>query len=123
MRRAIYTFLFLLLLSPLCHAEISASKTENIDGRQPTVSHFTPGLQGKVIVIDPGFGGTDPGVIGPDGVQEKTITLDVALKVKVLLERAGAKVIMTRMDDRNVSTPNGGAIEEADARVAVANRK
>lgn len=125
MRYSICIFLVLLLLSPLCHAETSASNnTANIDGGQPTVFHFTPGLQGKVIVIDPGSSDSDPaGVIGPDGVQEKTITLDVALKVKVLLERAGAKVIMTRLDDRDVSTtPNGGAREEAAARVAVANR-
>lgn len=123
LRYTICICLVLLLLSPLCLAETPASNnTENINVGQLTLLPITPGLKGKVIVIDPGFGGADPGVIGPNGIPEKTITLAVALKVKVLLEQAGAKVIMTRMDDRDVFGPNGSAVEEAKARVAVGNQ-
>ncbi|BBB90841.1 MAG TPA: N-acetylmuramoyl-L-alanine amidase [Methylomusa anaerophila] len=84
--------------------------------------HYTPGLSGKIIAIDPGHGGTDPGAIGPGGSQEKTVTLAVALKVKELLEKAGATVYMTRMDDRDVYAPNDGATEELNARVVVGNQ-
>ncbi|VBB07822.1 n-acetylmuramoyl-l-alanine amidase [Lucifera butyrica] len=84
--------------------------------------HFTPGLRGKVIAIDPGHGGTDSGAIGPDGIMEKTVTLDVALKVKQLLEQAGATVYMSRVTDRDVYAPNDDAIPELAARAAVGNK-
>lgn len=82
---------------------------------------FTPGLKDKVIVLDPGHGGTDPGAIGPGGIQEKNVTLPVALKVKALLEKAGAKVFMTRQDDRDVFGPNSSAVDELKARITVGN--
>jgi len=95
----------------------------DIDKPMPLPSFsFTAGLKGKVIAIDPGHGGTDVGAIGPDNIQEKTITLAVSLKVKALLEQAGAKVVMTRTDDRDVFAPNDGATEELGARVDVGNK-
>lgn len=86
------------------------------------VIKFTPGLKGKVVVIDPGHGGSDTGAIGPDNIQEKTVTLAVALKTKSMLEQAGAKVILTRTDDRDVFAPNDSAVEELGARAAVGNK-
>lgn len=83
---------------------------------------FTPGLKGKVIVLDPGHGGSDPGAIGPGGSQEKTVTLAVALKVRDLLQASGAKVIMTRTDDRDVFGPNASDNDELGARVDVGNK-
>jgi N-acetylmuramoyl-L-alanine amidase len=82
---------------------------------------FSTGLQNKVIALDPGHGGSDPGAIGLNGAQEKNITLGIAKNVKQLLEKAGAKVIMTRMDDRDVCAPNASAVDELEARVQVAN--
>jgi N-acetylmuramoyl-L-alanine amidase len=53
------------------------------------------------IVIDPGHGGKDPGAVGLTGLQEKEVTLDVALRLQKLLEKTpGLKVILTRKDDR-----------------------
>lgn len=60
-------------------------------------------LKGRIIAIDPGHGGSDPGAVGPGGTFEKDVVLDVALKLGQLLEDAGARVIMTRIDDRYVS--------------------
>lgn len=82
---------------------------------------FTAGLQNKVIVLDPGHGGSDPGAIGLKGTQEKMITLAVAKNVKAHLENKGAKVIMTRQDDRDVCAPNASAVDELEARSQVAN--
>lgn len=82
---------------------------------------FTPGLRNKVIVIDPGHGGSDPGAIGPNKTQEKDLTLAVALKAQALLEKAGAKVIMTRRDDRDVFGVNASATDELKARAMVGN--
>ncbi|MBP2653606.1 MAG: amiC 1 [Firmicutes bacterium] len=87
----------------------------------PAVFNFTSGLKGKVIALDPGHGGSDVGAVGPDNIQEKTVTLAVALRVKDLLEQAGAKVYLTRNDDRDVYAPDDSATEELGARVAVGN--
>ena len=81
-------------------------------------------LEGKTIVLDAGHGGGDAGAIGPTGVTEKSVTLRVALELRDLLENAGAKVIMTRTTDRQVSAKGdkASAIEELQARCAVANK-
>jgi len=59
------------------------------------------GLKIRRIVIDPGHGGYDTGTIGPDGVLEKNVCLDVALRLGRLIKRnlPGAKVIYTRKTD------------------------
>ena len=81
-------------------------------------------LKGKLIAIDPGHGGNDAGAIGPSGVMEKTVTLNVALELEKMLKAHGAEVIMTRRTDKTVS-PKGAsasAIEELQARCDIANR-
>lgn len=83
--------------------------------------NFTAGLRNKVIAIDPGHGGSDPGAIGPNKLQEKTVTLAVAQKVQALLEKAGAKVLMTRKTDVDVFGPNASAVDELSARAIMAN--
>lgn len=85
---------------------------------------FTAGLKGKKICIDPGHGGEDPGAIGPTGVTEKAITLKISKEVQRLLEDAGAKVIMTRTTDTEVSSKHKQAtdIDELQARCDVANK-
>lgn len=93
----------------------------DIDRFSPPVTfNFTAGLRNKVIAIDPGHGGSDPGAVGPSGTQEKTVTLAVAQKVQALLEKAGARVIMTRQTDRDVYGPNASGADELGARVAAA---
>lgn len=61
-------------------------------------------LANKIIVVDPGHGGYEnKGVIGEGGTEEKDIVLDIALKMKNILEELGAKPILTREDDTYVS--------------------
>jgi len=81
-------------------------------------------LSGKIITIDPGHGGNDAGAIGPTGVMEKTVTLNVALELRKLLEAEGATVVMTRDSDTTVSVKGAKAsdIEELGARCDVGNR-
>ncbi|MGH9582165.1 MAG: N-acetylmuramoyl-L-alanine amidase, partial [Bryobacteraceae bacterium] len=58
------------------------------------------GLKIGRIVIDPGHGGHDTGTIGPDGLMEKDLVLDVALRLgKLIRRRLGAEVIYTRSTD------------------------
>lgn len=87
----------------------------------PVKFTFTAGLKDKVIVLDPGHGGSDPGAVGANKTMEKTITLAVAQRLKPLLEKAGAKVFLTRNDDRDVFGPNASAVDELSARTTVAN--
>ena len=73
------------------------------------------GLKIARIVIDPGHGGHDTGTIGPTGLCEKDVVLDVALRLRKLLEaKTGAEVVMTRSDDTFIP------LEE---RTAIANEK
>jgi N-acetylmuramoyl-L-alanine amidase len=61
------------------------------------------GLKLSRVVIDAGHGGHDTGSIGPSGYTEKELVLDVASRLKQLIETdLGAEVIMTRNDDRFV---------------------
>ncbi|OGI19642.1 MAG: hypothetical protein A2287_03525 [Candidatus Melainabacteria bacterium RIFOXYA12_FULL_32_12] len=70
--------------------------------RKPPFIDINNPLKDKTITIDPGHGGTELGSVGPTGVPEKTINLEIAKFLKQELENNGAKVIMTRNTDKNV---------------------
>ena len=64
----------------------------------------TSPLSGKKVVIDAGHGGTDPGAQNQAyGLVEKDQNLDVAYRLKDLLQASGATIYMTRTDDENLS--------------------
>ncbi len=64
----------------------------------------------QTIAIDPGHGGDDIGVRGAGGAEEKQITLQVARRLRTLLEtRLGIRVILTRDDDRIISLDDRAA--------------
>jgi N-acetylmuramoyl-L-alanine amidase/type II secretory pathway predicted ATPase ExeA len=73
------------------------------------------GLKISRIAIDPGHGGYDTGAMGPHGLMEKNLCLDVALRLGQLIKEnvAGAEVIYTRTTDKYVSLED---------RTAIANR-
>ena len=72
------------------------------------------GLKIGRIVIDAGHGGHDSGTLGVDGIQEKDVVLDVALRLgKLLHERLGAEIIYTRSDDTFIPL---------ETRTAIANK-
>ena len=58
------------------------------------------GLKVGRIVLDPGHGGHDTGSVGPAGLREKDLVLDVAQRLgRLIEERMGSEVIFTRSDD------------------------
>jgi N-acetylmuramoyl-L-alanine amidase len=66
----------------------------------------TPPRPPRVVAIDPGHGGTDSGAPNKAlGSTEKTYTLDVALRLKGLLEASGYKVVLTRDGDFDLPKP------------------
>jgi N-acetylmuramoyl-L-alanine amidase len=73
------------------------------------------GLKIGRIVIDPGHGGHDTGTIGPHGLEEKDLVLEVGRRLGKMLEtRLGAEVVYTRKDDTFVPL---------ETRTAVANQE
>ena len=81
------------------------------------------GLKVGHVVLDPGHGGSDSGTIGPGGMTEKMLVLDVALRLKRLLEeRLGTKVTLTRDRDRFVALEDRTAIanqQKADLFISI----
>lgn len=56
----------------------------------------------KIVVLDPGHGGKDPGAISRSGQYEKNITLSMAKETRRYLEEAGYKVVLTRSTDKAI---------------------
>jgi N-acetylmuramoyl-L-alanine amidase len=82
------------------------------DGERSLVR--TLGLKIGRIVIDAGHGGHDSGTVGPGGIEEKQVVLDVALRLgKLLKQRLGADVIYTRDNDTFIPL---------ETRTAIANK-
>jgi N-acetylmuramoyl-L-alanine amidase len=101
-----------LVRTPLPAATLKISRTSKSDLDQPAIapqpthdgqSTLTRALGLKIgrIVIDAGHGGHDTGTIGPTGLMEKDLCLDVALRLgKIIKQRLpGAEVVFTRSDD------------------------
>ncbi len=60
-------------------------------------------LHGANLVLDPGHGGSETGAIGPSGLTEAALNLDVAHRAAQLLEAQGADVVLTRTSDVRVT--------------------
>lgn len=68
------------------------SESEDTIVQEPT------DYKGKIVVIDPGHGGSDPGAVR-SGVTEKYLNLETGLKLREILEQKGINVLMTRDKD------------------------
>ena len=105
----------------------SAAPELDVREAQPTASGDRSliralGLKIGKIVIDPGHGGHDTGTIGPNGLLEKDLVLDVAKRLGKQLERLGAEVVYTRTDDTFIPLETRTAIanqEQADLFVSI----
>ncbi|MDQ0203117.1 N-acetylmuramoyl-L-alanine amidase [Pectinatus haikarae] len=110
------------------HSQTSSAKTASsastsVIPSNTTADIFTsPGIKGKKIAIDPGHGGNDSGAVGYNGAKEKDSTLRIGLKLKKMLEDAGATVIMTRTTDTSVAAPTASDVAELQARCDIANK-
>lgn len=83
-------------------------------------------IAGKLIVVDPGHGGEDPGALGRGGSYEKDIVLEVAKKLADVLRQGGAQVILTRETDVDLADLDEyniyrRAVQDLSRRVAIAN--
>ena len=75
--------------------------------RTPLLPIVTPALPSLVrvheIILDAGHGGKDPGAIGPMGLLEKDVVLDIAQRLAEIFKDRGVKVILTRESDVFIS--------------------
>jgi len=79
-------------------------------------AHQMP-LSRKIIVLDAGHGGWDPGMVAGK-VEEKHINLSIVQKLQTFLEQGGATVIITRIDDSDLARSKSG---DMNARRLIAN--
>jgi N-acetylmuramoyl-L-alanine amidase len=79
----------------------SLDKSPTAPGLPPQAAVPSGSGRPMTIVIDPGHGGKDPGAIGPAGLMEKTVTLQVATALRQVIRKAlpQARVILTRNTD------------------------
>ncbi len=77
-----------------------------------TQSNNSQSTRKRIVVLDAGHGGKDPGCIGRGGTKEKTVVLAVARKLRTALQNAGFAVYMTRADDTYLKLGDRAAIAE-----------
>lgn len=86
-----------LLLAILISGSLGYLRAQAVQ-RQSRLEGARRWLEGRVIVVDPGHGGWDPGAVA-NGTAEKGLVLDISLIVKQILEEQGAAVVLTRETD------------------------
>lgn len=116
---------FLLLLVCLAALGVNLWQEQVVQG---AVLAMAPVLKDRVIVIDPGHGGVDPGAVGNNGTLEKDITLEVAKRLGLVLSQSGAAVILTRDTDTDLSDPEVRGLlakkrQDLKRRVEIANER
>ncbi len=79
--------------------DLNRTQKTNVTTPPPPPAKSRP----KIIVLDPGHGGQDPGAISASGKYEKDLVLKMAKETKDLLEKAGFKVVLTRSRDEFIS--------------------
>lgn len=70
-----------------------------------TWNYWTMPLSGKVIAVDAGHGGPDGGATSKEGMNEKDVNLAIAKHLRNYLQEAGAIVVMTREEDKDLAAP------------------
>jgi len=103
-----------------------ASRLVEAGAGRRAVEAMSWSVAGKVVVVDPGHGGIDPGVVGKSGAMEKEIALAVARRLADNLGQAGAMVLLTRETDTDLAGSGAVGItarkrEDLKRRVALAN--
>ncbi|MDV2686656.1 N-acetylmuramoyl-L-alanine amidase CwlD [Alkalihalophilus lindianensis] len=83
-------------------------------------------LSGKIIIVDPGHGGIDGGAVSKAGLLEKEVTLAISDHLRDYLQEAGALVLMTREEDRDLAAEGTKKIrqrkiEDLKRRVEIVN--
>jgi len=88
--------------------------------QEQSVSVMGEGKGSPVVVIDAGHGGKDPGKVGVNGALEKEINLQIALRLKSLLEQNDVAVVLTREEDKDLASEQAASRKNEDLRARAA---
>ena len=100
MKKRYALFLFIVFICTITFADANVNKNNMI-------------LLGKVIYLDAGHGGPDPGTVYKN-IYEKDINLSIVKKLQSVLEKEGAIVYLTRYDDYDLSKNYTGSRKKSD---------
>lgn len=84
--------------------------------QEQAVSAMVDGKNSPVVVIDAGHGGKDPGKIGVNDALEKDINLQIALRLKRILEQNDVMVVLTREEDKDLASEQAVSRKNEDLR-------
>ena len=81
--------------------------------------------ENRLILIDAGHGGNDPGKVGVDGTLEKDLNLELAKKLKTLLEQQDMEVMLIREEDRGLydEDASNNKVQDMKRRCALINEE
>jgi N-acetylmuramoyl-L-alanine amidase len=91
--------MFLVFLSAVCLLMLYNPSVSTV------WNYWSLPLSGVTVALDAGHGGPDGGAVSKEGIIEKDINLAVSLYLRDYLQQAGAIVVMTREDDRDLANP------------------
>ena len=119
------------LFCTLCAIVLAGACIALAGGRSLLLQSVTGTLSekvaGRLVVIDPGHGGSDPGAVAPDGTLEKDIVLNIAKYLQNRLNQAAVYTILTRSEDGWVKPGPGSSFfgskrQDLVERAEIANR-
>lgn len=115
--------IFMSLVLLMSVSLIACNMNEVVEDKKETESVTTKKTNGKVVVIDPGHGGADPGKVGINDAKEKDVNLAIGMELKSVLEDAGFEVVMTREEDTNLGSDGKfSKVGDLNARCSIINQ-
>lgn len=117
---------FILLAAAVFIILVCCVKLISLEVDKRSISALSWAMANKMVVVDPGHGGADPGAVGSGGGVEKEITLAVSMKLAEFLRQSGASVLLTRESDKMLCDPGatgfmGRKRQDLTRRVNMAN--
>lgn len=101
-------YLILIIVSIILILLVSILRLKKPESKQV----FYLPITNKIIAIDPGHGGPDPGKVSKNGLMEDELNLEIALNLKRLIEQSGGIVIMTRETEEGLHSPLAKTLRE-----------
>ena len=95
------------------HSKKKSSSQSSVTRKVMKVRYWPPARNFTTVVIDAGHGGHDSGGVFGQKIPEKPYTLDVAMRLRAILRKAGFETVMTRSNDTFIPLPERVRIANA----------
>ncbi|MGH9179116.1 MAG: N-acetylmuramoyl-L-alanine amidase family protein [Acidimicrobiales bacterium] len=100
------------IVLPVAGREAGGYRVTTPCGRSTIVADGTP-VTAATVVLDAGHGGVEPGAVGPAGLTEKVLNMEVVEHAKATLEDAGVRTVLTRTSDYRITLAGRAEIVKA----------